>query len=345
MIRREHEDAGESSFRSSLFGYGRGFGASYVVHHLLAEGVFDALDRGAAWEEIASERRFSLELFQAVLEFLTVEGLLRREGCDAGAVYRLSEWGRAILPARGYLSLLVGGYAQVFQHLPAILRGEPVRPDGSSGGLARRAIAKRDAVPLTREFVTRHDPACRSIVDLGCGDARYLIALAGALDGIRAVGVEPDPAAHEAGLEAVARAGLAHRIDLVRCEALDYRPGEPPGFVVLGFVLQEIVGEAGVFRTIELLREIGERFRGAKLLVFEVDHAIEDRATMRTEMGLGFYNPYFMLHPLTRQKLLPCRVWEQVFSEAGLRVLERRAVGPEVDPTGLLVGYVLEASR
>jgi 2-ketoarginine methyltransferase len=345
MIRREHEDAGESSFRSSLFGYGRGFGASYVVHHLLAEGVFDALDRGAAWEEIASERRFQLELFQAVLEFLTVEGLLRREGCDAGAVYRLTEWGRAILPARGYLSLLVGGYAQVFQHLPAILRGEPIGPDRRSGGLASGPIAKLDTVRLTRELVTRHDPDCRSIVDFCCGDARYLVALSSAMDGIKAVGVEPDRAAYEAGLEAVARAGLAHRIEIVRCEVLDYRPSEPPGFMVLNFVLQEIVGRSGIFRTIELLRAVGERLQGTKLLVFEIDHAIEDRATMRTEVGLGFYNPYFMLHPLTSQKLLPCKVWEQVFSEAGLRVLERRAVGPEVDPAGLLVAYVLEASR
>jgi 2-ketoarginine methyltransferase len=75
--------------------------------------------------------------------------------------------------------------------------------------------------------------------------------------------------------------------------------------------------------------------------VVEVDYQPESDV-MRTPYGLGYYNPYFLLHPLTKQTLLPCREWIRLFQRVGLTVESALTADPAIDPTGLEVGFLLQ---
>jgi 2-ketoarginine methyltransferase len=82
---------------------------------------------------------------------------------------------------------------------------------------------------------------------------------------------------------------------------------------------------------------------GARLVVVEVDHRPDDPTVMRHGLGLAYYNPYYLLHQITRQRLATTDFWRELFAEAGAEILAWRACDPEVDSTGLEFGCVLAA--
>jgi 2-ketoarginine methyltransferase len=63
---------------------------------------------------------------------------------------------------------------------------------------------------------------------------------------------------------------------------------------------------------------------------------------MQSDVGLGYYNPYFLLHPFTNQRLLPKRSWDKIFVEAGYEIVIDEVTSPKADPTGLGICYVLK---
>ena len=78
------------------------------------------------------------------------------------------------------------------------------------------------------------------------------------------------------------------------------------------------------------------------MLIVEVDYDIDNHKIMKSPMGLGYYNLYYMLHPFTNQKLLSQKKWDEIFSKARFKIVEKKVVDPKVDPSGLEIGYVLK---
>jgi 2-ketoarginine methyltransferase len=327
-----------------LFNYSRGFAAAYVVHQLIAEGVLKSLAEGTPWQQVALDQGFEPDKFKAVLDYLTVEGILE-QGSEDSLAYTLSEDMRSVFEGKGYLQLLVGGYANVFADLPAILRGNPSKRDGRWVSIASCDIAKRDTIPMAIDFLKSYHLEQKLILEVGCGNAEHLATLCNLDKEICAIGVEPDPGGYREGLKTIEREGLGERVELINCGALEYSGAQVPSFIIFGFVLQEIVGTEGIERASEYLRALATKFPRTRLMVFEIDNAISDLDVMKSEMGLGFYNPYYLLHPLTQQCLLSADEWQKLFSDSNYRIQEFRRVDPSVDPTQLVVGYILEPDR
>jgi 2-ketoarginine methyltransferase len=273
-----------------------------------------------------------------------VEEIVVKDAQEDAPTYRLSDYGARFGLYRGWFNILIGGYGSVFSNIGTMLQEGTgaARRDGKWVGIGSCQISQYDTIPMTLELIRRVKPSAASIVDFGCGNALYLCTLARELEGIQAVGIEPNRAAYEAGLAQVAELGLQHRVRLVNADALDYQMREEPDFILMGFVLHEMVAQIGREALIAYLRQMRMKFANSYLMVMEVDYDIDNHAVMRSPVGLGYYNPYFLLHPFTNQRLLPKQRWDAIFASAGYEIVLYEVTSPKADPTGLGICYVLK---
>jgi 2-ketoarginine methyltransferase len=324
--------------------YVKGFVGAKVIFQMLKLGVFDDLLESMSLEEIAVKRSLDAYLLRTVFEYLAVEGLLLKEIHGDAVSFRLSGYGSRIKHYEGWFNILIGGYDNIFSNVGAMLQEgiAGYKRDGMWVGIGSCQISKYDTIPITKAFIKSVKPDAKHIVDFGCGNALYLCALAKELDGIRAIGIEPDKSAYEAGLKKVAEMGLQEQVSLVNVDALDYEIKEKPDFILFGFVLQEIVSQIGRPAFIEYLSKLGRKFADSYLMVMEVDYDIDNRNVMQSPMGRGYYNPYFLLHPFTNQLLLPKKEWDEIFDEAGYDIVRDEVTSPKADPSGFGICYVLK---
>jgi 2-ketoarginine methyltransferase len=331
---------------SKSLDYIRGYVASQVLFDLLRDGVLDDLATASTASAVARRQQVDPELLGAVFEYLTLEDILeKRTNGGVEPEFVLTEYGQSLRQYKGWFNMLVGGYGSIFGSIGTMLKhgtGAASRT-GKWVGVGSCQISHYDAIPLARQLIHATRPDASMFVDFGCGNALYLCTFCREMEGIRAVGIEPDPASYEAGLEMVKREGMVDRITLVNCSALEYAIAEPPDFMMFNFVLHEIYGQVGEQGMIDFVRTIGRTFPDTLLLVVDVDYAVDNHAVMKTPVGLGYYNPYYLLHPFTRQKLVPEKQWDALFARAGFRTVAKRTVDPDVDPTGLEIGWVLES--
>ena len=75
-------------------------------------------------------------------------------------------------------------------------------------------------------------------------------------------------------------------------------------------------------------------------MIVEIDHAF-DQGRLTQGLGRSYYNPYFLLHAVTRQRLMPAEEWIAMFAESGWVVRSIDHPDPAVDPTRFEVGYLL----
>lgn len=327
----------------------RHFVLAAAIHHLFATGLYDSLRDGEPLSAASLAERHQLELdrLDALLRYLRNEGILAANG----QLFSLSPRGRALGEARPWYTMLIGGYASTFLQLGAALaRGSPAATrDAGQVGIGSCGISHYDAIPLTRQLMRSIDAGCSTILDLGCGNALYLTELCSTIPTLRAWGVEPDPDGYQAAVGLVKERGLEHRIRLSQGTASDFlrQPVDDwtPDAIVMGFVLHEILGQEGEPGVRHALGSIVDRFPRIHLIVIEVDWRVDQLATMDSGLALAYYNPYFLFHPFTRQRLKPAGYWEALFADCGLKLLDKRVVDPNVVSAGLEIGYLLRAER
>ena len=97
-------------------------------------------------------------------------------------------------------------------------------------------------------------------------------------------------------------------------------------------------GEQGV---INFLLKLNKHFPDAKLIVVEVDDAFGSASIYSDPIYLGYYNPYFLLHHFTQQKLEKVEFWRKIFALAGLSIISENKIESVVDSTGLEIGFLL----
>jgi 2-ketoarginine methyltransferase len=325
----------------------RNFSLAIAIHHLFESGLYDSLRHGepATSDGLAERHGLEVDRLDALLRYLRNEGILASDGRE----FILSSRGRELADARPWYTMFIGGYASTFLQLGAALgRGAPAATrDAEQVGIGSCGISHHDAIPLTRRLMRSIDGGCETILDLGCGNALYLTELCGAIPTLRAWGVEPDPGGFQAALRLVQERGLQDRLRLTHGTASDFL-GQPvddwiPDAVVMGFVLHEILGQEGEPGVRQAFAKLVDRFPQIHLIVIEVDWRPDQLAAMDSGLALGYYNPYYLFHPFTRQRLQPASYWEALFAGCGLEIVDRQLVDTEVDSTGLEVGYLLRA--
>jgi len=297
-----------------------GFALASVLASLDESGLLSELEAGpvaAAPAGVADPDG----LMGAALRYLAQRELAE----ERDGAFELTERGRAVVKDKGYLVWLQGGYGHVLAGLGDFVTG--ARRYGSDVERAGRWVAEGsaligsgDVAPYAVDVLSRIDFS--RVVDLGCGNARFLIGAAQRF-GVSGLGVDLSPEAVQDAERRIAEADLAGTV-AVRCGDagdLDAIPElREADLAVAHFLLHEIF-EHGREALIAYLTKLGRLMpKGAHMLVAEVQPASgapDER-----------WRPEFtLLHAIMRQELLDADGWHEAFTAAGWSRHEVRELG------------------
>lgn len=311
-----------------------------TLQYLLSSGLYDRLDSGLRLGGPAT-RDYDPARLHGLLDYLLTESVVARDG----SWYHLTTLGRSFGAYRAWYELLIGGYGQSLAALPEVLSdgGAYAPRDDAAVGRGSCGISAYDALPLIRSLITGAPTAPDTIADLGCGDGTVLIELS--RDCAHAVGADPAASSIVAARKHAAEAGVADRTDFVTAGAEQYladpeRRARRDVCYVFAFALQEVLEQAGRAAVVTLLRQSLEA-PGNCLVVVEVAPFVADAGPMTHGLELAYYNPYYLMHTITRQRLEAESFWRGVFIDADAQVADWRTTDPRVDPTGREFGVLL----
>jgi SAM-dependent methyltransferase len=299
------------------FEFFEGFAVSSVLASLEMAGILSALeDGGIAGDSVRRHPPEEAALLESSLRYLTQRGLLE----ERDGTFVLSELGLEVCRDKGYLVWLVGGYGEPLRRLDAFLAGgkrygvDYVR-DGRWVANGAAMLGRGDVVPHAMRLLER--ARFDSVLDIGCGNARFLLAVCEKF-GARGVGLDLSPEACSEAMKAVSEAGLTGRVQIAcgDAAALDAIPslGETE-LVVTFFLLHEILA-GGRDRLVAYLSELSSRLPAkAKLLIAEVE---PPSAGTRER----FTPEFTYVHALMRQRLFSAEQWQDALREGGFVVRE-----------------------
>jgi SAM-dependent methyltransferase len=288
-----------------------GFALTSVLSSLERSGLLARLESGpvAAGEPASANDPDGLEA--ATLRYLAQRGIVE----EMNGAFSLSPRGREICKDKGYLVWLEGGYGRVLSALgefttSAQRYGSDVIRDGRWVADGSALIGRDDIAPYATEILRRLD--FTHVVDLGCGNARFLINAAKAF-GVTGTGVDLAPEACEDAEKAIAAAGMSERVK-VRCGNagdLDAIPDLAQADLTVAMFLLHEIFEQGREALVGYLTRLGAIMpQGGHILVAEVQPASgapDER-----------WRPEFtLLHAIMRQQLLTADGWEEAFSASG----------------------------
>jgi 2-ketoarginine methyltransferase len=316
-----------------------------ALHHLFDTGLYDHLAERphVTVETLAGLFEMDEDRLRGFLLYLANEGIV--DVAHDGV--RLTPKGRHHGEFKPWYTMLIGGYASTARQMGGALRrnSPSCSRDGRYVGMGSCEISRFDGMPMTRALLADAGVECRELLDLGCGNGLYLTEFCRDMPGTRAWGAEPDRGGYDEARQLVDAAGMAGRVNLVHASATDFLRDPPadcaPDLIVFGYVLHEILAQQDEDAVIALLRGVVERFPRINVVVIEVANEIENPAVMRHGLATNFWNPYYLIHYFTRQRLEKRAYWEDLFTRAGLTAVSFVTTDPRVDSTGLELGYLL----
>ena len=322
----------------------KGMALANCIHHLFETGIYGSLcQKDATTAVLANELGLEQVRLKGFLQYLQIEGILNNEG----DLFSLTNRARQLEKFEPWYTLLVGGYAETYQQIGHCLKGDGQWATRNVGkvGIGSCGISHFDAIPLTRKLMRRIESPIFKMLDLGCGNALYLTEFCKQEPGIMAFGVEPSANACQSAEAIIADQGLQDRIFIINQdieEFLDSAIEFEPDLLVLGFILQEILGQEGESGVVKFLKTITDRYPQMKLIVIEVDNQIENPNVMQHGLAQSYYNPYYLIHHFTQQRLESNAWWQALFQKCNLAIVAQDHPDDAVDSTKLEIGYLLE---
>jgi 2-ketoarginine methyltransferase len=316
-----------------------------AIYHLFDTGLFDLLEelQEATVSQLAERLGFDEPKLEGFIKYLLVEGLLDQRG----ERYALSAKGKELSDFRAWYIMMIGGYAGTFFQVGEKLYKNSgwASRDAMKVGVGSCGISHYDAIPLTRRLMDKIPGECNKLLDLGCGNGMYLVEFCEQFPHIQAWGTEPSEGGYREAVRLIREKNLEDRVRVSNLSAIDFFQQDldyEPDFIVLGFVLHEILGQEGEDGVVKFLNTVTDRFPDINIIVIEVDNRIDDPQIMRHGLSLAYYNPYYLLHYFTEQKLETEQYWDDLFTRCGLTIVAKETTDKGVDSTGLEIGYLLK---
>ncbi|GAA6143180.1 2-ketoarginine methyltransferase [Hydrogenophaga sp. 5NK40-0174] len=317
------------------------------TNHFFESGIYAKLD-GAPCSLTEISQQLSLEpnRLEGLLNYLRNENLVFQQD----GKYELTERARLVGKYKAWYTMLVGGYTETFVQVGECLKGQGrwATRDVGKVGIGSCGISHYDAIPLTQRLMSKMEQPASTMLDLGCGNAMYLVEFCKTMPQLRACGVEPSKAACDSAQSIVSKEGLENRISIVNKSVREFLQSEDvdePDLLVLGFILQEVLGQEGRSGVIDFLVSVLRRYPKITLIVIEVDNQVSNPTVMEHRLAKAYYNPYYLIHEFTEQQLMTDSWWEELFAEAGLQVLAKDHPDSAVDSTNLEIGYLLRGAN
>lgn len=325
----------------------RFFMLAQALHHSLELGLFDLLETkpGLAEADIVAHFDLEPERLFGLLRYLENEGYLVQ---DEG--WRLTAKGAGLPVFAPWYEMLVGGYAPTMIQLGQTLKkgAAYATRDDTRVGVGSCGIGRYDAVPLVEKLLDAADRKLETLVDLGCGSGGFLMDLLVERPELRGIGMDPNLESTVIGAQQAVDRKLSDRVVLHHGEAADVARLELPAqghgtAFMTAFILQEVLEQHGEAAVEDLLRVTLETYPEALWLVVEMDYK-PSSPIMAHGLAQTFYNPYFLLHAITEQRLETDDYWQKLFTRVGLKCLKVEHPLDRVDSTGLQMGYLLSRS-
>lgn len=304
-----------SKIRRFSNGLLRGFYSTRAVIALHNVGFFDEITQFGTvdLDAFAAQRNLDLAVLRSLCDYLQAVGILRRRGTR----YALDASESVTTTLNGPF-YSVYAYQDIFRNLEDLLRkektfGEEIVRDPGLVAKGSGAVGQLFVFPMMADVIVKN--GYRSILDLCCGDATFLIDLCERIPGLRTHGIDISTEAIAAGEQRVARRALDKRIDLVAGDVfrIDTVAGQLKGIdaVTCIYALHEFLTDDRE-RIVDLLCRFKTTFPGVPLVICEVIRHTPEELRARP----GGVAEIQLWHDLSHQQLLSREQWRDVFQRA-----------------------------
>jgi len=326
-----------------------------LAHYSMAQVIFGLYQAGV-WAPFEADpdyvfepaafsesRALDARLLTAAAEYLARRGVFERVG-EVGGIgreqaggFRLAREGR-VLVEDGWLPFFVfyvGGYGNVLSSIGRMLHGDArygvdlVR-DGAYVALGTE-LAARTRHAGSHEAVLRRTTELRprTVLDVGCGSAGFLIELVRRSSAERGVGIDSSKAACELARRQIAAGGLTSTIEIVDGDARDVLRLRPDligsvDVVTALFVIHELLG-GGASAAAAALADIARSLQPESGRILVMDKHTD---VLVAGGAPGYFTEFKLVHDFTQQVLCTRQQWHEVFDAAKLEIVREEALAP-----------------
>lgn len=312
-------------YRAKRFAGGtliRGFFATPIIISMFNTGFFDEIiqKEQIALDAFAMQHGLDKAILQSLCDYLYAMKVLDKRGED----YVLDSAGRLIVEVLPGSFYSAGAYADIFYNMEPLLRREKRYGVDVNRNTALAARGSGDAgklfvFPLVADLIRRRGFA--HVLDLGCGDAAFLIDLCKDNLRLHGYGLDLSTEAVAEGNCNVKQENLQDRIqlfaeDMFNVGALADQLQDVEVATAF-FVMHELLG-SGTGRVMEFLQAFANACPRAHLLICEsIRHTPEQ---LRGHPGPLM--EFQLVHDLSGQRPISRQEWRSIFEEAGFRSIE-----------------------
>lgn len=309
-----------------------GYIAAHVIFSLERLGVFAELRRCPAdLETLAKILGADPATLQALVDNAIGFGYL----ISSDDRLTLSEAGEEVFRLRGFFTWAVGGYADVFRQAGAIAANERVY---GVDVLRDEAMVALGAAQADEELMAGTvdgvlaGTGFKVIADLGSGTSDRLCRAVASHPGTTGIGLDISAAATSIATRNVREAGLNDRIQVIQADVLDviakgaHRASLAQVDTVMSFfLLHDLLADPEA--RCSILSCMCRAFPAARTFLL-ADTVLRTRAPAKTGRELPVFSTGFELaHALMDVPLHTKESYEQMFREAGFRLVESVALG------------------
>jgi len=312
---KRHHDQGLS--------YIRGYVATTCWWTLLNNGMLEemAVHGKVDIAEFTQQYPCERKILDAVIEYLHGIGLLDRRD----SAVRLSKKGQALFAEPRGLFELLWAYEPCFAHLPALVTGEKkygrdLTRDVTYVGIGSGRLCEQLPYPVMRRMILKHH--CRMVLDLGCGDLALPAGLCRLDPHIRCHGIDHSEQMVFYNQHQLNQNNYQDRLTTQHGDMfnLPTLPADLPPIDAISAcdTFHEYLDQPQ--QIIELLQSLRRQFPDAIFVIGEF--CLQDPIWLHKHPTASLEHHLF--HQLSNQEIGTADQWRQIFSQAGLEILEEQ---------------------
>jgi 2-ketoarginine methyltransferase len=321
----------------------RNFVLASSIYHLFESGIFDRIHNWYDIKDLIKDLELEEQKLIGFLFYLRNENIVTIKDGKT----KLTTKGASLSLAKSWYTMLIGGYGNTFLQIGYYLKKNTgfVERDITKVGIGSCGISYYDAFPLTKKLLNNLSFVPKSICDLGCGNGMYLTEFYKYFGNITLEGIESNEQSCEIARQYIQSKGLSAKIKIHCDDAVSFvckNLSNKPDVFILGFVLHEILAQSGEDGLLSFLLTIKNNFPLSYIIIIEVNNQITNKSIMKHKLSEAYYNPYYLLHYFTNQKLEKLEFWENIFEKSGFEILANASTEENIDSTNLEIGYLLK---
>jgi SAM-dependent methyltransferase len=302
--------SGGDTKRGKLVALLRGYFASPVIATLgemgmverMLEGDFSASD----WDSAPR-----VEIVSALFRYLHSIGLLTKRTTGE---YALTPEGRTSLGRSGAFSLLMS-YAEYFHELPTMLATGEAKPSVNRRRNVHGSgqLHSRKFFPAAFDFLSSGAPT--ALIDIGCGDGRFLALARERWPDLAIFGVDLSETAVEQTrirlspiIGSGSVAAVANGYDVaIWSEAVPENVRRSPQLVISMWFVGHEFSEGSAAKMVAFFSEVYARCPQAQLILGEIDNIPAE--TLAEDHDLSIMPEFLLFHELSGQGVLSWNMW------------------------------------